>query len=41
MSSSVHMVLSDRTLAQRILEIGTQDGIMVARPRADWFTGGP
>lgn len=34
------VVLSERPLAQRILEIGTQDGIVVARPRADWFRGG-
>lgn len=32
------VVLSERSLARRIREIGTQDGIMVARPLGSWFT---
>ncbi|HSG49513.1 MAG TPA: N-acetylmuramoyl-L-alanine amidase-like domain-containing protein [Longimicrobiales bacterium] len=34
------VVLSERPLAERILATGSQDGIMVARPRAAWFTEG-
>jgi len=32
------VVLSERPLAERIREIGTQDGILVARPLEPWFT---
>lgn len=31
------VVLSDRTLAERIAAIGSQDGIMVGRPGGPWF----
>lgn len=34
------VVLSDRTLVDRIVGIGTQDGIMVGRPTAAWLGGG-
>ncbi len=34
------VVLSERTLAERIRRIESQDGIMVARPLDDWFRGG-
>lgn len=34
------VVLSERSLADRISEIGSQDGIMVGRPVAAWFGGG-
>lgn len=34
------VVLSERSLAERIAGISSQDGIMVARPRADAFGGG-
>jgi len=33
------VVLSERPLSTRIDEIASQDGIMVARPAADWFGG--
>ena len=35
-----HVVLSERPLAERILAIGSQDGIMVARPGGAWFGEG-
>lgn len=34
------VVLSERSLADRIMQIGSQDGIMVARPAGAWFGGG-
>ncbi len=34
------VVLSERPLADRIVEIGSQDGIMVARPGGTWFGEG-
>ena len=34
------VVLSERPLAERILAIGSQDGIMVARPGGSWFGEG-
>lgn len=34
------VVLSERPLADRILAIGSQDGIMVARPGGPWFGAG-
>lgn len=34
------VVLSERPLAERILQIGSQDGIMVARPGGPWFGEG-
>ncbi|MDT8340126.1 MAG: DUF1460 domain-containing protein [Longimicrobiales bacterium] len=34
-----HVVLSERSLAERIRGIGSQDGILVARPLPTWFGG--
>lgn len=34
------VVLSERTLAERIRGIASQDGILVGRPLEDWFTPG-